>query len=88
MFVVSWIVTYARDSLYQHYPGFEEMIREALRGLLVEDIEKQIEMGLAKDGSGVGGTRGLPLFRNLTPLTFSYSSAALGALQATKYNKS
>ncbi|KAH9962411.1 hexokinase-domain-containing protein [Russula dissimulans] len=55
-------------SLYQHYPGFEEMIREALRGLLVEDIEKQIEMGLAKDGSGVG--------------------AALGALQATKYNKS
>ncbi|KAI9510953.1 hypothetical protein F5148DRAFT_1174805 [Russula earlei] len=54
-------------SLYQHYPGFEAVVREALRVLLGEEIEKQIEMGLAKDGSGVG--------------------AALGALQATKGNR-
>ena len=75
------------DSLYQHYPGFEEILREALRGLLGEKVEKQIEMGLAKDGSGVGGTRGSPSFLNFTPFIVSYSSAALGALQATKDSK-
>jgi hexokinase len=42
-------------SLYQHYPGFEVRMREALRVLLGQEVEKQIEMGLAKDGSGVGG---------------------------------
>ncbi|KAI0296056.1 hypothetical protein B0F90DRAFT_1637035 [Multifurca ochricompacta] len=42
-------------SLYQHYPGFEERMREALRVLLSEEVEKKVEMGLAKDGSGVGG---------------------------------
>ena len=42
-------------SLYQHYPGFEERMREALRMLLGEEVEKRVEMGLAKDGSGVGG---------------------------------
>ena len=42
-------------SLYQHYPGFEERMREALRILLGEEVEKRVEMGLAKDGSGVGG---------------------------------
>jgi hexokinase len=41
--------------LYQHYPGFEEHMRKALRVLLGEEVEKQVEMGLAKDGSGVGG---------------------------------
>ena len=39
-------------SLYQHYPGFEERMREALRILLGEEVEKRVEMGLAKDGSG------------------------------------
>ena len=47
------------DSLYQHYPGFEERMREALRILLGEEVEKRVSMGLAKDGSGVGGTSGL-----------------------------
>ena len=47
------------DSLYQHYPGFEERMREALRILLGEEVEKRVEMGLAKDGSGVGGAFGL-----------------------------
>ena len=43
------------DSLYQHYPGFENRMREALRVLLGEEVEKQVVMGLAKDGSEVGG---------------------------------
>jgi len=41
-------------SLYQHYPGFERLMLDALRVLLGEEFEKQVEMGLAKDGSGVG----------------------------------
>ncbi|KAI9456980.1 hexokinase-domain-containing protein [Lactarius psammicola] len=45
-------------SLYQHYPGFEERMREALRILLGEEVEKRVEMGLAKDGSGVGAALG------------------------------
>jgi hexokinase len=51
-----------RDSLYQHYPSFEEHMRGALRVLLGEEVERQVEMGLAKDGSGVGGTHPNPLF--------------------------
>ena len=43
------------DSLYQHYPGFENRMREALRLLLGEEFEKLVLMGLAKDGSEVGG---------------------------------
>ncbi len=58
-------------------------MREALRVLLGEEVEKRVEMGLAKDGSGVGGA--------YSPCTSSalidYRHrllAALGALQATK----
>ena len=43
-------------SLVEYYPGFEQMMREALRG--IEGIgargEKRIRIGIAKDGSGVG----------------------------------
>jgi Hexokinase len=46
------------DSLYQHYPGFEGRMREALRLLLGEEVEKLVVMGLAKDGSEVGGAYG------------------------------
>jgi len=56
----SWLATNFRvgcDSLYQHYPGFEKLMLGALRVLLGEEFEKQVEMGLAKDGSGVGGAR-------------------------------
>jgi len=56
----SWLATNCRggcDSLYQHYPGFEKLMLDALRVLLGEEFEKQVEMGLAKDGSGVGGAR-------------------------------
>ncbi|KAA1466029.1 hexokinase [Dentipellis sp. KUC8613] len=41
-------------SLIQFYPRFEETMREALRLLVGETIEKRIDIGLAKDGSGVG----------------------------------
>ncbi|KAI9828313.1 MAG: glucokinase [Thelocarpon impressellum] len=43
-------------SLVEYYPGFEELLREALRE--VPEIgpagEKRIRIGIAKDGSGVG----------------------------------
>jgi hexokinase len=41
-------------SLAQHYPNFEKMARESLRALVGEQIEKRLDIGLAKDGSGVG----------------------------------
>ncbi|KAI0314206.1 hexokinase-domain-containing protein [Amylostereum chailletii] len=41
-------------SLIQFYPRFEERMREALRDLIGEQAERQVEVGLAKDGSGVG----------------------------------
>ncbi|KAK2466384.1 hypothetical protein APHAL10511_002026 [Amanita phalloides] len=41
-------------SLFQHYPNFEKMLRESLRELVGEHVEKNVDIGLAKDGSGVG----------------------------------
>ncbi|KAI0052574.1 hypothetical protein FA95DRAFT_1553239 [Auriscalpium vulgare] len=41
-------------SLIQHYPRFEARLRESLRVLVGADVEKRVEIGLAKDGSGVG----------------------------------
>jgi len=43
-------------SLVEHYPGFEEYLREALREVTEVGMlgEKRITMGIAKDGSGVG----------------------------------
>jgi hexokinase len=55
----SALMGFGLGSLYQHYPGFEERMREALRMLLGKEVEKRVEMGLAKDGSGVGGASGL-----------------------------
>jgi len=54
----SWLATNFRgscDSLYQHYLGFKKLMHDALWVLLSEESEKQVEMGLAKDRSGVGG---------------------------------
>lgn len=42
-------------SLVEFYPRFESRIRDALKEMLGEEVEKRIEIGLAKDGSGVGG---------------------------------
>ncbi|KAI5124774.1 hypothetical protein M0805_005408 [Coniferiporia weirii] len=41
-------------SLIQFYPNFESRLRKSLRACVGEDVEKRVEIGLAKDGSGVG----------------------------------
>ncbi|KAF7331765.1 Phosphotransferase [Mycena kentingensis (nom. inval.)] len=41
-------------SLIQFYPHFEEMLRESLRCVVGDDVETKVQIGLAKDGSGVG----------------------------------
>ncbi|KAL5530258.1 hypothetical protein ACEPAF_6515 [Sanghuangporus sanghuang] len=41
-------------SLIQFYPDFELRLRDSLRILVGEDAERKTEIGLAKDGSGVG----------------------------------
>ncbi|KAF8643061.1 hypothetical protein AX16_009229 [Volvariella volvacea WC 439] len=41
-------------SLVEHYPGFEGMLRESLRLLVGGRVEQEVDIGLAKDGSGVG----------------------------------
>jgi hexokinase len=43
-------------SLVEFYPGFENHIRDALREIpeIGEEGEKRIQIGIAKDGSGVG----------------------------------
>ncbi|KAK7060171.1 hypothetical protein VNI00_000935 [Paramarasmius palmivorus] len=43
-----------RVVLIQFYPNFERTMRESLRFLVGEEIEKRVDIGLAKDGSGVG----------------------------------
>jgi len=44
-----------KHSLVEHYPNFIKTLRESLRKLVGEDVESRVEIGLAKDGSGVGG---------------------------------
>ncbi|KAJ7179477.1 hypothetical protein C8R46DRAFT_1160052 [Mycena filopes] len=41
-------------SLIEFYPHFEETLRESLRILVGEEVEKRVDIGMAKDGSGVG----------------------------------
>ncbi|KAF7353104.1 Phosphotransferase [Mycena venus] len=41
-------------SLIEFYPHFEETLRESLRILVGADVEKRVDIGMAKDGSGVG----------------------------------
>jgi hexokinase len=43
-------------SLIEHYPNYESMLRESLRLIVGADVEARVEIGMAKDGSGVGGT--------------------------------
>lgn len=44
-----------KRSLIQFYPNFEPRLRESLRLLIGEEVERRVDIGLAKDGSGVGG---------------------------------
>nr|ANA96268.1 hexokinase [Auricularia auricula-judae] len=41
-------------SMVEFYPGFETRLRDSLRALVGEAVERKVEIGLAKDGSGVG----------------------------------
>jgi len=41
-------------SLIQFYPNYEASMRESLRLLVGEEVERRVEIGMAKDGSGVG----------------------------------
>ncbi|KAJ7781622.1 hypothetical protein B0H16DRAFT_1499098 [Mycena metata] len=41
-------------SLIEFYPRFEATLRESLRALVGEEVEKRVDIGMAKDGSGVG----------------------------------
>ncbi|KAI6128442.1 hexokinase [Pisolithus croceorrhizus] len=41
-------------SLVEHYPYFEKKLRASLRVLVGEDVEHRVDIGFAKDGSGVG----------------------------------
>ncbi|KAK9255385.1 hexokinase-domain-containing protein [Lipomyces tetrasporus] len=40
-------------SVFEFYPGYEDLMREALKDVLGEN-EKKVRIGIAKDGSGVG----------------------------------
>jgi hexokinase len=42
-------------SLIQFYPHFEDTLRESLRHVVGAEVEKRVDIGMAKDGSGVGG---------------------------------
>lgn len=41
-------------SLVEFYPGFEATMRRALRAIVGEKMERMVNVGMAKDGSGVG----------------------------------
>jgi len=41
-------------SLVLYYPNFQQILRESLRLIVGEEVEKRVEIGVAKDGSGVG----------------------------------
>lgn len=45
-------------SLAEHYPHFESRLRQALRAIVGEEAEQCVEIGMAKDGSGVGAALG------------------------------
>jgi hexokinase len=47
------------DSLIQLYPNFEHHLRESLRMLVGKDAERNVDIGMAKDGSGVGGKQNI-----------------------------
>ncbi|THH01755.1 hypothetical protein EW026_g995 [Hermanssonia centrifuga] len=42
------------NSLIEHYPNFNANLRTSLRRLVGEEVESRVDIGMAKDGSGVG----------------------------------
>jgi len=63
-------------SLVEFYPGFEVRLRHALADMVGEECEKYVEIGLAKDGSGIGAA--------LTALQAKKQQEALAAKQPEK----
>lgn len=73
-------------SVAEFLPNFEKRMRETLRLVIGDEGEKRITIGLAKDGSGVGGE---PCFPHVSVLICWLTclfpiAAALCALQAKK----
>ena len=64
-------------SVAEFLPNFQTRVRETLKILLGEAGEKRVRMGLAKDGSGVGG-------ESHQSQSMADIAAALTALQAKK----
>lgn len=54
------------SSLIEFYPHYQETLRESLRILVGDTVEKKVVIGMAKDGSGVGGRSSI--------LKFSFSN--------------
>lgn len=76
------------NSMAEHYPHFEERVRIALKAMLGPEIEARINIGMAKDGSGVGGQSPSSLAKTTLILTVLTLTAALCALQAQKDQES
>lgn len=49
------LLSVSDHSLIQFYPNFEDQLRDSLRHLVGKKVEEAVEIGMAKDGSGVGG---------------------------------
>ena len=69
-------------SLVEFYPGFEQTLRRALRAIVGETMEKKVNVGMAKDGSGVGGA--YLWIVSFLSIVLTNSVAALCALVAAK----
>ncbi|KAI0685988.1 hexokinase [Cytidiella melzeri] len=48
------VVVGVDGSLIEHYPNYNTHLRASLRGLVGEEVESRVDIGMAKDGSGVG----------------------------------
>jgi hexokinase len=49
------ILTATLRSLIEFYPHYEQTMRESLRVIIGEEVERRVDIGMAKDGSGIGG---------------------------------
>jgi hexokinase len=70
-------------SLIEHYPNFERILRESLRTLVGEEVEMKVDIGLAQDGSGVGGKSiyscNWPIWTHIVHYSCSLCSAGIEA---------
>lgn len=74
--------------MIEHYPGFEARIRQALRAIVGEKVERRVLIGLAKDGSGVGGMLHLFVWQEGCTndfLDFPSRSLCVASLEMNKY---